>query len=227
MSYKWIPAEASASSAGEHPPAVPAEASETVEAEAKEEEEEGREYKEEKEEEPDWEDEDQSWGGWQPELAKPVPVPSEQDRATRSRSPRTTHRNIPLLRRAGDKPLVLKQRQEERPESPVRKKPPRSAIWYGYYDKAPEGQEAIGEKETRLEPKEPKSPPTPWRRGGLVSQEVPSARSVSATPQDPSRPTLTELKDPIRALKGKECSWAARLRRSVQLLQRLQRDHWM
>ena len=110
VSYKWIPAEATPAAAGPHTPpepvapATPAEPAEPEAVEEKEEEEWKEEWKEEwteAKEEPVWEeDEDQSWGNWQPtqELAKPVAVPS-RDTSNRSRTPparTTTHRRVPL-----------------------------------------------------------------------------------------------------------------------------------
>ena len=128
-----------------------------------------------------------------------MPIPS-RDESNRSRIPptRTTHRKIPLLRRAGDKPLILKQREPERSASPARRKQPRSAIWYGYYDKAPEGFEAGEGQADQLVPQEPQGPPPPWRRGDLEAQ-APSARSASATPVESSRPTYADLRGIYKA----------------------------
>ena len=101
VSYKWIPAEATPAAAGPNTPpepivpAEPAEPTAPAEPRAVEEKEE-EEWKEEwtgtKEEQPWEEDEDQSWGNWQPELAKPVDVPT-RDTSNRSRTPpsRTTN----------------------------------------------------------------------------------------------------------------------------------------
>ena len=191
--YTWIPAEATSTAAGNQQPpepVAPAEPAETeaVEEEPKKEEGEWKEEWAEGKEELDWEEEeeDHSWGDWKPEVAKPVPIPS-RDESKRSRTPpsRTTHRKAPLLRRAG------KQREPERSASPARRKQPRSAIWYGYYDRTPEGVEAGEGQADQLVPQEPQGPPPPWSRGDL---EEPSARSATATPVEPSRPTYADLK---------------------------------
>ena len=214
VSYKWIPAEATPAAAGPNtPPApiVPAEPAEPeVPAEPRAvEEKEEEEWKEEwtgtKEEHPWEEDEDQSWGNWQPELAKPVEVP-KRDTSNRSRTPpsrTTSHRKVPLLRRAGDRPLILRQRGPEPPRSPERRKQPRSEIWYGYYDRParddPEGEE----QRSKRKPTEPKEPPPPWKRGDVGRPEGASLRSVSATPkEDRSKPTYPELRDLYKGSQG-------------------------
>ena len=51
----------------------------------------------------------------------------KRDTTNRSRTPpsRTaSHRRVPLLRRAGDRPLILRQREPEPPRSPERRKQP-------------------------------------------------------------------------------------------------------
>ena len=217
VSYKWIPAEATPAAAGPNTPpepivpAEPAEPAAPAEPRAVEEKEE-EEWKEEwtgtKEEQPWEEDEDQSWeswGNWQPELAKPVDVP-KRDTSNRSRTPpsrTTSHRRVPLLRRAGDRPLILPQREPEPPRSPERRKQPRSEIWYGYYDRParddPEGEE----QRSKRKPTEPKEPPPPWKRGDVARPEGASVRSVSATPkEDRSRPTYPELRDLYKGSQG-------------------------
>ena len=129
-----------------------------------------------------------------------------RDTSNRSRTPparTTTHRRVPLLRRAGDKPLILRQREPDLSRSPERKKQPRSEIWFGYYDRSAEGQREGEEQRSKRQPTEPTGPPPPWRRGDISGQETTSARSVSATPkEDRSKPTYPELRELYKGSQG-------------------------